>query len=166
MGQKLESLCVSLIPPPRILETFWLRPFFPTSNLKNWFSPFLPEIFQQFLCANSKTYGLLYRYYCKNTLYYQLSMLCTVTLQRGLFVAAGKLFKKLILMSKCPNLCPFLSLSSTWKVGFSHFLSENLIPFGVAYPNYFPCHSLFEIFKNWVPIIWKGNTLWYTKLWF
>ena len=58
MGRKLESLCLSLILPPRILETFWLRPFFPTSNLTNWFPPFVPEIFQHFLCPNSKNYGL------------------------------------------------------------------------------------------------------------
>ena len=66
--------------PPKILVP---PSFFPTPNLNNWFPPFVSKILENFLPANLSNFALIYRNYCKNTLYYYLSMICTINVQKG-----------------------------------------------------------------------------------
>ena len=77
----LSIVCKALVPP-RILGNFWLPPFFPTPNLKNWFPPFVSEISEKFLRANLSNFGLTNRNHCENTLYYHLSMMYTTNVAK------------------------------------------------------------------------------------
>ena len=73
-------VCEALVPP-KLLKNFWFPPlFFPTPNLKNWFPPFVSEISEKFLRAK---YRNIYRNHSKNTLYYHLSMIFTISVQKG-----------------------------------------------------------------------------------
>ena len=84
-GQKnmLTIVCKALVPPLGFWKNFGSPPlFFPTPNLKTWFPPFVSKISENFLRANVSNFGFIYRNYCKNTLYYHLSMICTINIHK------------------------------------------------------------------------------------
>ena len=91
-----HSIVCEALNPLRFWKNFGSPSFFPTPNLKNWFPPFVSKISEIFLRANVSNFGLTYRNHCKNTLYYYLSMICTINVQKGCDIC--KFLKKFMLI--------------------------------------------------------------------
>ena len=102
-------------PPLRFWKNFGSPLFFPTPTLKNLSPPPLlyPKFWRDF-CAPSN-FCPIYRNHCKNTLYYHLSMISTINVQKGCNVwCSRQIFEENYanLSLKSPHFCSFLYLNS------------------------------------------------------
>ena len=131
------TVCKTLVLP-RILEKLWFPHFFSAPKTKLVLSL---KVLQHFLHAKFKKLLSLYKYHYKNTLYYQLSMVCTINVQKGCVLCCHRQIFKEIYAN--------LSLKSL-------FTSLSIPTF-----NFFSGFPLFEIFKIWVPLhpFERGDTL-------